>query len=99
VAAGWTALACVYTFVTIPCGWKGTLATHFDFFITLVSACFQCAIGVLSAINTLIFEQNFTQLIANSTQLNILQELVVSVAVLYFIAIFPIMGFLLMQKW
>ena len=54
IAAGWTCLTCLYTFVSIPCGWKGSTACHFDFFITLISACFQCSIGVLSGINTLL---------------------------------------------
>jgi len=99
VAAGWTSLACVYTFITIPCGIKGSLACHIDFFITLIAACFQCSLGVVSAIDTLLFEQNFTAMINNSNQLNLLQELTVSVAILYFIGIFPIMGFLLLNKW
>lgn len=99
VAAGWTALACLYTFIRISCGWKSSLALHFDFFIHLISGCFQCAIGVLSAINSIILEQHFPNLIAQSIQLNTLQQLVLSVAILYFVAIFPLMIFLLWAKW
>ena len=64
IAAGWTCLTCIYSAAMLPCGWKGPLAAHIDFFITLISFCFQCGLGVMSAINTLLFEQNFMNLIA-----------------------------------
>mgnify|MGYP006897350026 CR=1 FL=1 len=55
VATGWTTFSCLYSLVTIPCGWKGQWARHGDFFITLIALCFQMAMAVMSSINTLIW--------------------------------------------
>ena len=55
VAAGWTAFACLYSLITIPCGWKGQWARHGDFFITFIALCFQMSMAVMSSINTLIW--------------------------------------------
>lgn len=95
VAAGWTAFACLYTLITIPCGWKGQWARHGDFFITFIAFCFQMAIAAMSSINTIFWEQNYTDLIENTAELNIVQQLVMGVAFAGFGLVLPSMSILL----
>ena len=95
VGACVTALACIYSMVTIPCGWKGQWARHGDFFITFISLCFQVALTVMSCINMLVSQWNFDSTISNATELATLQQLVIIVGTGGFAMMIPSLGFLL----
>ena len=95
VGASVTALACIYSLITIPCGWKGQWARHGDFFITFISLCFQVALTVMSCINVLVSQWNYTSLIANTDEFADLQQLVIIVGTGGFAMMIPSLGFLL----
>ena len=95
VGSGWIAFATIYSLITTPCGWKGQWARHGDFFINLIALCFQMSLSVMSTINTLIWQWNYTDPIQNVNELNVQQQLVMGVGVGGFACMLPAMVVLL----
>ena len=71
------------------------MVLHADFFLTLISACFQAALAVLSGILTVLYQDNFPNVISNDSNLNNQQQLILTVTILGFGGILPMMGILL----
>ena len=95
VGSGWIAFASIYSLITTPCGWKGQWARHGDFFINFIALCFQMSLSVMSTINTLIWQWNYTDPIQNVNELNVQQQLVMGVGVGGFACMLPAMVVLL----
>lgn len=99
IGAGFTAFACIYSLATIPFGWIGKTARHVDLLVTLLSASFQIALGVMSSISTTLFQQNFGAIISESYPLQALEGLVMTESISGMSVMLPMMGLLLFEKF